>query len=167
MFTALHKEVNKPANGWTVSPRKFFVRVFMGGVAFYFLPGLLFPALSSFNVLTWFAPRNVVVANLVRSAPIMYCNLTNRVQFGVASGLGLFPVTFDWAQIAYIGSPLVTPFWAAMNIVAGLVLVMWLAAPVMCMYCARQCLLTILNLYRLHERNVLGIHADTISCCLG
>ncbi|KAF2828509.1 OPT-domain-containing protein [Ophiobolus disseminans] len=115
MFTALHKEVNKPANGWTISPRKFFVRVFMGGVAFYFLPGLLFPALSSFNVLTWFAPRNVVVANL----------------FGVASGLGLFPVTFDWAQIAYIGSPLVTPFWAAMNIVGGLVLVMWVAAPAM------------------------------------
>ncbi|KAH8732383.1 OPT oligopeptide transporter protein-domain-containing protein [Phaeosphaeriaceae sp. PMI808] len=115
MFTALHKEVNKPANGWTISPRKFFVRVFIGGVAFYFLPGLLFPALSSFNVITWFAPRNVVVANL----------------FGVASGLGLFPVTFDWAQIAYIGSPLVTPFWAAMNIVAGLVLVMWFAAPIM------------------------------------
>ena len=67
MFTALHQEVNKPANGWTVSPRKFFVRVFIGGVAFYFLPGLLFPALSSFNVITWFAPRNVVVANLVRA----------------------------------------------------------------------------------------------------
>jgi hypothetical protein len=56
----------------------------------------------------------------------------DQSQFGVASGLGLFPVTFDWAQIAYIGSPLVTPFWAAMNIVAGLVLVMWLAAPIMC-----------------------------------
>lgn len=65
MFTALHKEENKPANGWTVSPRKFFVRVFIGGVAFYFLPGLLFPALSNFNVITWFAPKNVVVANLV------------------------------------------------------------------------------------------------------
>ncbi|KAL5114417.1 hypothetical protein ACEQ8H_007672 [Pleosporales sp. CAS-2024a] len=115
MFTALHQEVNKPANAWTISPRKFFGRVFMGSVAFYFLPGLLFPALSSFNVITWFAPRNVVVANL----------------FGTASGLGLFPVTFDWAQIAYIGSPLVTPFWAAMNIVGGLVLVMWLAAPIM------------------------------------
>jgi hypothetical protein len=69
MFTALHQEVNKPANGWTVSPRKFFGRVFMGGVAFYFLPGLLFPALSSFNVITWFAPRSVIVANLVRVAP--------------------------------------------------------------------------------------------------
>jgi OPT family small oligopeptide transporter len=44
----------------------------------------------------------------------------------------LFPVTFDWAQIAYIGSPLITPFWAAMNILGGLVGVMWIAAPIMC-----------------------------------
>ncbi|KAJ4382102.1 hypothetical protein N0V86_002431 [Didymella sp. IMI 355093] len=115
MFTALHKDENKPADGWTISPRKFFTRVFSGSVAFYFLPGLLFPALSYFSVITWFAPKNVVVANL----------------FGVSSGLGLFPVTFDWAQIAYIGSPLVTPFWAALNILGGLVLVMWIAAPIM------------------------------------
>ncbi|KAJ4377842.1 hypothetical protein N0V83_000672 [Neocucurbitaria cava] len=115
MFTALHKDENKPADGWTISPRKFFGRIFMGSVAFYFLPGLLFPALSYFSVITWFAPKNVVVANL----------------FGIASGLGLFPLTFDWAQIAYIGSPLVTPFWAAMNILGGLVGVMWIAAPIM------------------------------------
>ena len=72
------------------------------------------PALSYFNVITWFAPDNVVVANL----------------FGVVSGLGLFPLTFDWAQIAYIGSPLLTPFWAAMNVIGGLVIVMWIIAPI-------------------------------------
>ncbi|KAF2644978.1 OPT-domain-containing protein [Massarina eburnea CBS 473.64] len=115
MFTALHQEENQPADGWTISPSQFFIRVFLGSAAFYFLPGLLMPALSYFSVITWFAPKNVVVSNL----------------FGVASGLGLFPLTFDWAQIAYIGSPLVTPFWAALNILGGLVLVMWIAAPLM------------------------------------
>jgi hypothetical protein len=70
MFTALHKDQNKPANGWTISRSKFFLIVFAGSAAFYFLPGLLFPALSTFNVITWFAPDNVVVANLVRVAPI-------------------------------------------------------------------------------------------------
>ncbi len=50
--------------------------------------------------------------------------------FGVVSGLGLFPLTFDWAQVAYIGSPLLTPFWAAMNVVGGLVIVMWIIAPI-------------------------------------
>lgn len=114
MFTTLHKEENKPANGWTISRWKFFYAIWLGGFIFYFLPGLLFPALSYFNVITWFAPDNVVVANL----------------FGVVSGLGLFPLTFDWAQIAYIGSPLLTPFWAAMNVVGGLVIVMWIIAPI-------------------------------------
>lgn len=65
MFTTLHKDENKPADGWTISSSKFFVRVFGGSLAFYFLPGLLFPALSYFNVITWFAPKNVVIANLV------------------------------------------------------------------------------------------------------
>lgn len=41
-------------------------------------------------------------------------------------------MTLDWAQIAYIGSPLVTPWWAAANVVGGLVIVMWIIAPVMC-----------------------------------
>lgn len=114
MFTTLHKEENTVANGWKMSRWKFFFVVWLSAFLFYFLPGLLFPALSYFSVVTWFAPKNVVVANL----------------FGVASGLGLFPVTFDWAQIAYIGSPLLTPFWAAMNVIGGLVIVMWIVAPI-------------------------------------
>ncbi len=114
MFTTLHKEENTIANGWKITRWKFFFVVWLSAFLFYFLPGLLFPALSYFSVITWFSPKNVVVANL----------------FGVASGLGLFPVTFDWAQIAYIGSPLLTPFWAAMNVVGGLVLVMWIIAPI-------------------------------------
>lgn len=113
MFATLHKEKNNPANGWTMSRWKFFLIVWLSAFLFYFLPGLLFPAISYFNVLTWFAPDNVVVSNL----------------FGVVSGLGLFPLTFDWAQVTYIGSPLLVPFWAAMNVVGGLVIVMWIIAP--------------------------------------
>lgn len=41
--------------------------------------------------------------------PELSLNEADIVQFGVSSGLGLFPMTFDWAQIAYIGSPLLTP----------------------------------------------------------
>lgn len=113
MFSTLHKEENRPANGWKISRWRFFLIVWLSAFLFYFLPGLLFPALSYFNVLTWFAPDNVVVANL----------------FGVVSGLGLFPLTFDWAQVTYIGSPLLVPFWAAMNVVGGLAIVMWVVAP--------------------------------------
>ncbi|KAK9852307.1 hypothetical protein MYU51_008763 [Penicillium brevicompactum] len=115
MFSTMHKSVNKKANGWSISRYRFFVVVWAGAFLWYFVPGLLMPALSYFNVITWLAPKNVVVSNL----------------FGVASGLGMFPVTFDWAQIAYIGSPLLTPWWAAANIVTGLVVVIWLAAPIL------------------------------------
>ncbi|KAI0398586.1 OPT-domain-containing protein [Xylariaceae sp. FL0594] len=114
MFTTLHKERDEPANGWTITRWNFFFVVWICAFLFYFLPGLLMPALSFFNVITWFAPDNVVVANL----------------FGVVSGLGMFPLTFDWAQIAYIGSPLLTPFWASMNVIGGLVIVMWVIAPI-------------------------------------
>lgn len=117
MFSTLHKQENKPANGWTISRWNFFYIVWICAFAFYFLPGLLMPALSYFSVITWFAPKNVVVANL----------------FGVTSGLGLFPMTFDWAQITYVGSPLLVPFWAAVNVVGGLVIVMWIIAP-LCYY---------------------------------
>ncbi len=41
-------------------------------------------------------------------------------------------MTFDWAQIAYIGFPLLTPWWAAANVVGGLVIVMWIIAPILC-----------------------------------
>lgn len=115
MFGTLHRQDNKPANGWTISRWNFFYIIWSGSSLFYFLPGLLMPALSYFNILTWFAPKNVVVANL----------------FGVSSGLGMLPLTFDWAQITYVGSPLLVPFWAAVNVVAGLAVVMWIAAPIM------------------------------------
>ncbi|SZF05222.1 unnamed protein product [Blumeria hordei] len=114
MFSTLHKEKNSVANGWKITRWRFFFIVWACSFLFYFLPGLFFPALSYFSVITWIWPKSVVVANL----------------FGVVSGLGLFPVTFDWAQIAYIGSPLLTPFWAAMNVVGGLVIVMWIIAPI-------------------------------------
>lgn len=65
MFTTMHKSENKTANGWTISRWKFFLVVWFGACAWYFVPGLLMPSLSYFNVLTWFAPNNVIVANLV------------------------------------------------------------------------------------------------------
>jgi hypothetical protein len=65
MFTTMHKHENKVANGWTISRYRFFIYVWAAAFAWYFLPGLLMPALSYFNVITWFAPKNVVIANLV------------------------------------------------------------------------------------------------------
>ena len=70
MFTTMHKSENKTANGWQVTRWRFFLYVWTGAFLWYFLPGLLMPALSYFNVLTWFAPNNVVIANLVSSSKL-------------------------------------------------------------------------------------------------
>ena len=66
MFTTMHSSENKSANGWMISRWRFFLYTWSAAFAWYFLPGLLMPALSYFSVITWFAPKNVVVANLVR-----------------------------------------------------------------------------------------------------
>ena len=67
MFTTMHKSESKPANGWNISRWKFFLLVWTAAFTWYFLPGLLMPALSYFNLITWFAPDNVPIANLVCS----------------------------------------------------------------------------------------------------
>ena len=72
-------------------------------------------------------------------------------------------MTFDWAQIAYIGSPLLTPWWAAANVVGGLVIVMWIIAPILCTFGLDVKAFTPeLTRSRLQERSVLLVHADTI-----
>lgn len=77
-------------------------------------------------------------------------------------------MTFDWAQIAYIGSPLLTPWWAAANVVGGLVIVMWIVAPIMCMnpYYFSLHIAYMLTGIRLQQCPLLRIHAHTIICSL-
>ncbi|KAJ2936791.1 hypothetical protein H1R20_g315, partial [Candolleomyces eurysporus] len=75
----------------------------------YFVPGYLFQALSVFNWVCWIAPNNIVLNQL----------------FGFVEPL----VSFDWAQISFIGSPLATPWWAEANIVAGFVFFFWFLTP--------------------------------------
>jgi hypothetical protein len=83
MFSTLHRDENKPADGWLISRSKFFLWVFLGSFAFYFLPGLIMPALSYFSIVTWFAPKNVVVANLVCHSAIIANHLEPLADFNL------------------------------------------------------------------------------------
>jgi hypothetical protein len=65
MFLSLHKNENKPAGNWAISRFRFFSYITLGSSLFYLLPGFLIPALSYFNVITWIAPDNVLLANIV------------------------------------------------------------------------------------------------------
>ncbi|KAI1798482.1 OPT oligopeptide transporter [Ganoderma leucocontextum] len=45
------------------------------------------------------------------------------------SGMGFSLLSFDWNQIAFIGSPLATPWWAEANVIAGFLMFYWFLAP--------------------------------------
>ncbi|CCM00225.1 uncharacterized protein FIBRA_02253 [Fibroporia radiculosa] len=98
-----------------ISRERFFAYAFTAGVCWYFFPGYIFQALSYFSWVCWIAPDNVVINQL----------------FGYESGLGMSLITFDWSQIAFIGSPLATPWWAEANVAAGFVFFFWFLTPVL------------------------------------
>lgn len=65
---------------------------------------------------------------------LMQCFTDKKVLnnlFGMTTGLGYLPTTFDWSQIAYNTSPLVIPFWAQANVFAGWFCMYAVVAPVL------------------------------------
>ncbi|KAL0578485.1 hypothetical protein V5O48_003534, partial [Marasmius crinis-equi] len=113
LFNTLHKNYGK-RDRRHMSREKFFAIVALCSFAYHWLPGYLFTALSFFNWVCWIAPENVTVNAL----------------FGTVSGLGMGVLSFDWAMIAYIGSPLVTPWWSQLNVIASTVFWFWLIVPI-------------------------------------
>ncbi|KAF9261975.1 small oligopeptide transporter [Marasmius fiardii PR-910] len=109
LFNALHSEYYTGAGTYGgMSRQKYFWLVF--GLSFAW-----FRALSYFSWVTWIWPENVVIAQL----------------FGYINGLGLSIFTFDWNQIAYVGSPLVTPWWAQANVIFGFIFFYWIITPIL------------------------------------
>jgi len=92
LFNTLHKSYSQTDRG-RMTREKFFCIAFGCSFLWYWVPGYLFTGLSVFNWVCWIAPNNAVVNQL----------------FGTLSGLGMGIFTFDWAMIAFIGNPLVTP----------------------------------------------------------
>ncbi|KAJ6043816.1 hypothetical protein N7499_006235 [Penicillium canescens] len=113
MLETLHSRANHIAGGWRITRLRFFLYVTAGGFVWYFFPGLMFTALSYFTWVCWIAPKNVIVNQL----------------FGMQTGLGLSPITFDWSQIAYNTNPLLSPSWAALNVFFGFAFFYWIVVP--------------------------------------
>jgi OPT family small oligopeptide transporter len=113
LLDSLHSRANAIANGWKITRLRFFLYIMVGAFAWYWLPGLMFTALSYFTWVCWIAPNNKVVNHL----------------FGMQTGLGLSPITFDWSQIAYNTNPLLSPSWAALNVFFGFAVFFWIVTP--------------------------------------
>lgn len=114
LFYTLHNHSpSDPAetNGWRIGRYRWFLIIGIGSFVWYWFPGWIFQGLSYFTFVTWIAPENVLLNQL----------------FGASSGYGILPITFDWSVISrLIGSPLIPPFHAIANTVAG-VLVLFTA----------------------------------------
>lgn len=123
LFNTLHKSYGKRERNHMPRER-FFLIVLACSFAWYWVPAYLFQAVSVFNWVCWAAPNNVVVNQL----------------FGTISGLGMSAITLDWSMISFIGSPLVTPWWAEMNIFVSFVLWFWIITPII--YCELKSLLS-------------------------
>ncbi|KAG6329926.1 hypothetical protein ID866_9163, partial [Astraeus odoratus] len=116
-FNTLHTRTYAGMGGrGGVSRERLFLYVCIAAAIWYFFPGYIFMGLSYFSWVCWIAPNNIKINQM----------------FGYFSGLGMSLISFDWNQIAYIGSPLATPWWAEANIAVGFVIFFWLVAP--CIY---------------------------------
>ncbi|KAI5121403.1 hypothetical protein M0805_003175 [Coniferiporia weirii] len=116
LFNTLHQQqYSGVGNHAGISRERFFVYGLICSTCWYFFPGYIFQALSYFSWVCWIAPNNIKVNQL----------------FGSVSGLGMSLITFDWSQIAYIGSPLATPWWAEANVFGGFVFFFWFLTPIL------------------------------------
>ncbi|KAF9297865.1 hypothetical protein BGZ88_008720 [Linnemannia elongata] len=91
----------------------FFSYVSLGSFIWYWFPNYIFPTLTAFSILCWINPQNVILSQLTGS-----------------NGLGIGTLSFDWATSTSALSPLVTPWWAQVNILVGFVIVAWIIAPI-------------------------------------
>ena len=92
LFNTLHaKSYAGTGTRGGASRKRLFLYAWAAGMCWYFVPSYLFQALSYFSWVSWIAPDNIVVNQL----------------FGYVSGLGMSTITFDWAQISFLGEHVV------------------------------------------------------------
>lgn len=116
LFRALHEPQDKsPANGWTITRYKFFGAVTLFGFVLFWFPDYIWTSLSTFAFVTWIVPHNQKVNTI----------------FGMNSGLGLLPLSIDWTQINYAGTPLTTPFYITCNAFAVVVVFYLFLSPIL------------------------------------
>lgn len=113
---AVNKALTKPEkkeniNGWKISRYYFFFIVFGISFVYFWIPNVLFNALTYFNWISWAAPENFNVATIT----------------GSFTGLGLNPITsFDFNLIGTSG--FAVPFFAQLNLYLGTVSALFIIA---------------------------------------
>uniref|UniRef100_A0A803MC92 Oligopeptide transporter 4 n=2 Tax=Chenopodium quinoa TaxID=63459 RepID=A0A803MC92_CHEQI len=113
LFRALHEKDDKDER--RISRSKFFMIALLCSFLWYAVPGYLFSTLTSVSWVCWVFSKSVTAQQLGSGM----------------KGLGLGAVTLDWSAVAsYLGSPLITPFFAIANVCAGYVMIVYIFVPI-------------------------------------
>ncbi|XP_037423580.1 oligopeptide transporter 7-like isoform X2 [Triticum dicoccoides] len=113
LFRALHEKEGRRKGGFTCN--QFFLVAFVCSFAYYVFPGYLFQMLTSLSWICWVFPHSV---------------LAHQLGSGL-HGLGIGAIGLDWASVSsYLGSPLVSPWFATVNVAAGFFIIMYVITPI-------------------------------------
>ncbi|KAF9204915.1 hypothetical protein BGZ49_004711 [Haplosporangium sp. Z 27] len=112
LFRSLHHVVERPEDQGRMSRMKYFFLVCLGSFLWYWFPNFIFPTIGVISWICWIKPDNIVLAQLTGS-----------------SGLGIGTIVLDWAASTAYVQPLITPWFAQVNILVGFVIVVYIMVP--------------------------------------
>uniref|UniRef100_A0ACD5UUZ3 Uncharacterized protein n=1 Tax=Avena sativa TaxID=4498 RepID=A0ACD5UUZ3_AVESA len=94
---------------------KFFLIALICSFAWYIVPGYLSPTLTAISWVCWVYPKSITM---------------QQIGSGL-NGLGVGALTLDWSVVAsFLGSPLVSPFFATANVFVGYVVFVYGMLPI-------------------------------------
>ncbi|XP_052191094.1 oligopeptide transporter 4-like [Diospyros lotus] len=112
LFRTLHEK--EDTDGKRVTRAKFFVIAMTCSFLWYLVPGYFFQTLQSISWVCWAFPHSVTAHQLGSGF----------------SGLGFGAFSLDWSAIAsFLFSPLISPFFAIVNVFIGYVLIVYIVMP--------------------------------------
>ncbi|KAG0358332.1 hypothetical protein BGZ54_010464 [Gamsiella multidivaricata] len=112
LFRSLHHVVDRAEDHGRMSRMKYFLLVTLGSFIYYWFPGFIFPTIGVISWICWINPKSVILSQLTGS-----------------NGLGIGTIALDWSAASYYVGPLVTPWFAQVNILVGFILVAWIMVP--------------------------------------
>ncbi|KAG0199496.1 hypothetical protein BGX28_007254 [Mortierella sp. GBA30] len=111
LFRSLHASVDEDDHS-RMSRMKYFCLVSAGMFIYYWLPGFIFPTIGTIAWICWIKPDNIVLAQLTGS-----------------NGLGIGVIGLDWSAVSTYVQPLVTPWFAQLNILVGFIAFAYIIIP--------------------------------------
>lgn len=110
LFRALHEKDEQ-----RMSRAKFFLIALICSFSWYVVPGFLFPTVASISWICWAFSKSVTAQQLGSGM----------------RGLGVGALTLDWSVVAsFLFSPLICPFFAIVNVMAGYFLIIYIVLPI-------------------------------------